>query len=208
MAKNLKGRLITFEGAEGSGKSTQAKLVVNYIRKRGRKVLHIREPGGVPISEAIRKILLSLSSKNMAKECEMLLYMAARAQLVKEVIRPALNQGMIVLCDRFLDSTMAYQGFGYGVDMKMIRTIGRFATFGIQPDLTLLFDMDASQGLQRIVRKKDRIESRALAYHRRVRYGYRQIAAKNPRRVKVIRAYGDKAAIQAQVRFYLDRLLG
>ena len=208
MAKDLRGRFITFEGAEGSGKSTQAKLAARYIRRRGRKVLHIREPGGVPISEAIRKILLSLHSKHMVKECEMLLYMAARAQLVTEIIRPALQKGMIVLCDRFLDSTVAYQGYGYGVDMKIIRTIGRFATFGICPDLTLLFDIDAEQGLNRISRKKDRIESRTLAYHRRVRQGYLRLARQDPRRIKVIQANGAKTVIQDDVRFYIDRLLG
>ncbi len=208
MAKNVKGVFITFEGAEGSGKSTQARLAARYIRSRGRKVLHLREPGGVPISEAVRKILLSRTSKRMVKECEMLLYMAARAQLVGERIRPALQKGTVVLCDRFLDSTLAYQGYGYGVDMQMIRRIGRFATYDISPDRTLLFDINALEGLKRISRRKDRIEARALAYHRRVRQGYLQLARKNPRRFKVIAANGDKGAIQAEVRVYIDRLLG
>ncbi|MDZ4241548.1 MAG: dTMP kinase, partial [Candidatus Omnitrophota bacterium] len=127
------GKFITFEGSEGSGKSTQAALVCDYLKGRKKPVLFLREPGGVRISEEVRRILLSVKNTDMADECETLLYMAARAQLVKEVIRPALKQGKIILCDRFLDSTVVYQGYGNGVDIAEIKRIGKFATGGIAP---------------------------------------------------------------------------
>jgi len=207
-AKNLKGIFITFEGAEGSGKSTQAKRIVAYLKGIKKKVLHIREPGGVKISERIRDILLSLKSRRMSGECEVLLYMAARAQLVEEVICPALKRGDIVLCDRFLDSTIAYQGYGNGANQRMIQTIGRWATANITPDLTLLFDIDAREGLRRAGSAKDRIEKRPLRYHQRVRRGYLALARREPGRIKVIKVDGDKDAIHAKVRCYIDKLLG
>ena len=208
MATDIKGTFITFEGAEGSGKSTQARLLTRYLKEKKKKVLAIREPGGVRISEKIRRILLSLESRGMGDACEVLLYMAARAQLVREVIHPALKRGMIVLCDRFLDSTVAYQGYGNGVDLKMIKTIGRFATEGITPDLTLIFDIDAAEGLRRAGREKDRIEQRSLDYHNRVRQGYLRLARQEPGRTRVIKVDGDKDEVQIRVRGYVDTLLG
>src|SRR3989338_1399096 len=142
----MTGVFITFEGSEGSGKSTQAKLLYRYLRAKGKRVLFIREPGGVVISEKIRQILLDVKNTGMDDVCETLLYMAARAQLVKEVIAPALKKGKIVLCDRFLDSTIVYQGYGNGVDKNFIKTIGRFATQNISPDLTLIFDLPVKEG--------------------------------------------------------------
>src|SRR3989338_2255774 len=144
-----KGKFITFEGSEGSGKSTQAMLVYQHLKRQRKPVLFIREPGGVKISEAIRNILLNVENKSMTDEAEMLLYMAARAQLVGEVILPALKKGKIVLCDRFLDSTIVYQGYGNGVNLDAIKSVGKFATRGIAPDLTLLFDIDTRKGLSR-----------------------------------------------------------
>jgi dTMP kinase len=144
----------------------------------------------------------------MSSECETLLYMAARAQLVEEVIAPALEKGKIVLCDRFLDSTVAYQGYGNGVDVKMIKGIGRFATRAIHPEITFFFDIEAQKGLSRIKgRPKDRIERRAVSYHNKVRQGYIQIARQEPGRVKLINANQPKEEIFGIVKGYLDHLL-
>lgn len=204
----MKGKLITFEGSEGSGKSTQIELARRYLKERNIPVLFVREPGGVHISEKIRGILLDVRNTRMADECETLLYMAARAQLVDEVIAPALKKGMIVLCDRFLDSTIAYQGYGNGVSLDFIKRVGRFATKGIKPDLTLFFDIAAAEGLRRIQRPKDRIERRAIAYHNRVRQGYLRLAQAEPRRIKVICVDKNKEEIQLMVRKDIESLLG
>lgn len=205
---NQKGLFITFEGSEGSGKSTQMELIGQYLKSKNRSVLFVREPGGVAISEKIREILLDAGNKAMAPSCEMLLYMAARAQLVEEVIAPALNKGKAVICDRFLDSTVVYQGYGHQMDVAFIKKVGGFATQGIKPDLTFIFDIDAKKGLARIKRAKDRIEQRAMAYHTRVREGYLDIAKKEPKRIKVINSDQSIEDIHQQVRQHIDRLLG
>lgn len=207
MAMGVKGLLITFEGSEGSGKSTQIDLIFQYLKNQQRKVVFVREPGGVVISEKIREILLDVKNKNMNDACETLLYMASRAQLVDEVIRPALEEGAIVLSDRYLDSTFAYQGYGNGVDLKAIKSIGKFATGGISPDITFLFDIEAATGLGRIQRAKDRIEQRALDYHNRVRQGYLALAKAEPRRICLIKVNDTKEAIHARVRERVDKLL-
>ncbi len=203
----MKGKFITFEGSEGSGKSTQIELVRSYLKKKKKSVLFVREPGGVKISEKIRNILLDIKNIKMSDECETLLYMAARAQLVEEVIAPALKEGKIVLCDRFLDSTIAYQGYGNGIDVAGIKEIGRFATKDIRPNITFFFDIDAKKGLSRISRKKDRIERRAITYHNRVRKGYGAIARSDPGRVKLIDASQSKEEIYKIIQTYIDRLL-
>jgi len=205
---NQKGLFITFEGSEGSGKSTQMELIGQYLKNKKKTVLFVREPGGVAISEKIREILLDAGNKAMAPSCEMLLYMAARAQLVSEVIAPALNKGKAVICDRFLDSTVVYQGYGHQMDVAFIKTVGRFATQDIKPDLTFIFDIEAKKGLARIKRAKDRIEQRAMAYHARVRAGYLDIAKKEPKRIKVINSDQSIEDIHQQVRQHIDRLLG
>ena len=202
-----KGLFITFEGSEGSGKSTQAKFVYDYLRKKGKKVMFIREPGGVKISEAIRKILLDVKNTKMCDETEALLYMAARAQLVHDVIEPALKSGKIILCDRFLDSTVCYQGYGNGVDIDFIKTLGRFVTRGIQPHLTFIFDLDVQEGLRRRGSSRDRIERRAVAYHNRVRNGYLKLAKQEPRRIKVIKVNQSKEEIFKVVRKFIDWMI-
>lgn len=204
----MNGVFITFEGAEGSGKSTQIALAEDYLKGQDRDVLLIREPGGVRISEAIREMLLDVRYTEMTKECEVLLYMAARAQLVEEVILPALRQGKVVLCDRFLDSTLVYQGYGHEMGLDPIRRIGEFATQGLVPDVTVLFDIETEKGLRRAGGNKDRIEQRSLEYHNRVRQGYLKLAEEDPQRVRVIRVDRGKEEIFAQVKAVLDRQLG
>lgn len=203
----MSGKFITFEGSEGAGKSTQIKLAKKYLEAKGKSVDYLREPGGVIISEKIRRILLDVKNGQMSKECETLLYMAARAQLVAEKIQPALKANKIVISDRFLDSTVVYQGYGCGVDLKEIQMIGRFATNNIQPDLTIIFDIDTRKGLSRIKRKKDRIELRDIKYHNKVRQGYQAIAKSNPKRVKLIPVEGTVEEVHMAVRQYLDKLL-
>ena len=200
MAKNLKGIFITFEGSEGSGKSTQMRLLYRYLKRRKVNVIQMREPGGVKISEAIRRLLLSVKNKEMTAECETLLYLAARSQIVAEVIEPALKAGKVVLCDRFLDSTLVYQGYGNGVDLNFIRSVGKMVTRGISPDLTFFFDIDTRKGLSRIGRTKDRIELRSLAYHNRVRRGYQALARQDPKRFRVIKVDGGKEEIHEIVK--------
>ncbi len=207
MAMGVKGKFITFEGAEGSGKSTQLKLAYSYLKKKKKPVVFLREPGGVVISEKIRDILLDVKNKKMLHSCEMLLYMAARAQLVEEVILPILKKGKIILCDRFLDSTVAYQGYGHRMDLGLIKGIGRFVTQNITPDLTLLFDIDVEEGLSRIRRAKDRIERRSFEYHNRVRQGYLSLARQEPKRIRVIKGNQDKEVVWQVVKGHLNRTL-
>ncbi|MBP7163597.1 MAG: dTMP kinase, partial [Candidatus Omnitrophica bacterium] len=204
----MKGVFITFEGSEGSGKSTQAAMICKYLKDKGRPALHLREPGVVKISETIRRILLDVRNSGMTKECETLLYMAARAQLVEEKVLPALKQGQVVLCDRFLDSTVAYQGYGNGVDINFIKDIGRMVTQGLVPDLTFLFDIETEKGLERTGQNKDRIELRSLHYHNRVRKGYLRLAQEEPGRIKIIRVNKSKEDIHALVKKAVDALLG
>ena len=203
----VKGKFITFEGAEGCGKSTQSKLLVEYLQKKGFAAKLFREPGGVAISEKVRAILLDKANTAMNKECETLLYMAARAQLVEEVVVPELEKGTVLICDRFLDSTLAYQGYGCGVDIKTIVAIGEFATKGIRPNLTFFLDLDIEEGLRRRGGERDRIELRSLEYHNRVRKGYLDIAKKEPGRVMVIDGRKAKEEIFAIIKQKVDALL-
>ncbi len=181
-----RGILITFEGGEGSGKSTQVKLLYRYLRKRGRRVFLTREPGGTKISDKIRKILLDKKHNRMTPLCETLLYMASRAQLAEEVIRPKFKRGFIVLCDRWLDATLAYQGYGAGVDIRWIQSLGRTATAGIKPKLTVFLDLPVELGLRRAKNHgpADRMERKALLFHKKVRAGYLAIAKKEPGRIR------------------------
>ena len=204
----MSGKFITFEGAEGSGKSTQAALVLEYLKSKKLPTLLLREPGGVKISENIRKLLLDVNNAGMGDECETLLYMAARAQMVKEVLGPQLKSSKIVLCDRFLDSTIAYQGYGNGIDIKIIEQLGLFATQGLVPDLTILFDIQPEKGLGRAGQKRDRIESRSLEYHKRVRNGYLDLSKRNPARIKVIKVDAGVEEIFKRVKVPIDALLG
>lgn len=196
----IKGRFITFEGSEGSGKSTQSHLLYEYLKKRGYKVIYLREPGGTPISEKIRGILLDAKNSSMSGACEMLLYMASRAQLTSEVIKPSLKKGRIVICDRFLDSTVAYQGFGLGIDTDFIKSVGNFATAGIKPALTIFLDLAVEEGLKHRESSEDRIEKRPFLYHLRVRQGYLKLAEEEPARIKIVKVEEDKVATQDKIR--------
>lgn len=195
-----KGCFITFEGPEKSGKSTQAKLLSRYLKGLGYRTVFVREPGSTEIGEKIRKVLLNTKHKEMGEMPEMLLYMAARAQLVEEVIKPAIKKGWIVLCDRFLDSTIAYQGYGCGLDKDVIRQVGALATSGIRPDLTILLDFWASSENLRNHKNPDRIEMRPDAFHQRVRRGYFELAGQEPRRIRVVRVEESKEETQAKIR--------
>lgn len=202
----MKGKFITFEGSEGCGKSTQSRLLYNYLRQKGHDVIYLREPGGTAISEKIRNILLDPDNR-IGPECEMLLYMASRSEVVREIIKPALKQGKIVICDRFLDSTLAYQGYGLGMDLGFIEKMGDFVTGGIRPGLTILLDLAVGKGLENRRFSKDRIESRSLAYHQRVRVGYLKMAKAQSQRIKIIKVDKDKSVTQAKIRLVTERFL-
>ncbi|MDD5098031.1 MAG: dTMP kinase [Candidatus Omnitrophica bacterium] len=195
----MKGKFITFEGSEGCGKSTQSRLLAQYLRSKGKRVVYLREPGGVKASEEIRRLLLNPHNK-ISPAAETLLYMAARAELVSEIIKPALAKGKIVICDRFLDSTIAYQGYGLGINIPMIKAIGKFATLGIKPDLTIFLDLPVEKGLKHRKNQEDRIELRSLQYHRKVRRGYLALARQEPGRIKVIKLDDDIKVTQEKIR--------
>lgn len=201
----MKGKFITFEGSEGCGKSTQSKMLFDYLKSGGSKIIYLREPGGVKVSEAIREILLNPKNR-ISPEAETLLYMAARAQVVEEVIKPALIAGKIVVCDRFMDSTIAYQGYGLGIDIKQIKSFGDFATQGIFPDLTIFLDLPVKSGLKYRCNCKDRIERRSIAYHEKVRKGYLALAKEQPERIKVVKVQEDKIKTQEAVRRAVNAL--
>ena len=195
-----RGKFITIEGPEGSGKSTHSRLLCLYLKRNGYKVLHTREPGGTEIGEAIRRILLDKKNKDISDACELFLFLAARAQIVEEVIKPALAKGYTVVCDRFHDATVAYQGYGAGLDLKLIVSAGRLATGSLRPDLTILLDVETKVGLKR-AGMKDRMEIKSVRFHKKVREGYLEVAKKEPGRVKVIRtADATVAQIQDKVR--------
>jgi len=173
-----KGIFITVEGTDGSGKTTQMNLIVDYLKKSGCDTVMLREPGGTEISEKIRNIILDPAHRKMCEKTEMFLYAAARAQLVKEVIKPALSQGRIVVCDRYVDSTYAYQGYGRGLDLDTLISINEVATEGTMPDFTFFFDIDPEIALSRRVASgiPDRIEIEKADFHKRVCEGYRQLS--------------------------------
>ena len=194
----MRGLLITFEGTEGTGKSTQVRLLADDLRAAGRRMIVSREPGGTAFGRSLRGMLLDPAAANIAPWAELFLYLADRAQHVREVMLPALERGEWVLCDRFSDATLAYQGFGRGLDEAFIREACSRAATGLVPDLTLLFDLeDVSVGIERARRRQlsdgtagveDRFEHEALAFHTRVRDGYRSLAAAEPRRFRSVPA--------------------
>ncbi|MEZ4599460.1 MAG: dTMP kinase [Syntrophotaleaceae bacterium] len=198
---------ITFEGIEGCGKTTQISLLCESLRLQGHQVVVTREPGGCAIADAIRQILLDPVHQAMTPKTELLLYAAARAQHVAEVIQPALAQGRIVLCDRYIDATLAYQGYGRGLDRALVEDLNQLATSGCRPDLTLLLDMPAADGLERAIQRNSlqnlategRFELEAVAFHDRVRRGYLDLAEKEAQRFRVIEARGSVAEVAERI---------
>lgn len=203
MRRNKRGRLITFEGTEGSGKSTQIRFAANHLRKKGFPVLLMREPGATQTGEAIRKILLDKKLRQMRPETELLLYLAARAQLVREKIEPALKSGKIVVLDRYEDSTLAYQGFGGRIPLDTIRKMSLFARGKRIPDLTFLLDVDIREGLRRSGRG-DRIEKKSVSFHQRVRKGFLELARRDPKRFTVILPGQSIPEVRKQIQERLD----
>jgi dTMP kinase len=201
------GTFITFEGIEGSGKSTQAGLLKTFLEDQGLEVLVTREPGGSPIGEQIRRILLDPGNHGMVPLAELLLYEASRCQHVEAVIRPALEDGKMVICDRFFDASTAYQGHARGLEIKMVGELNLIATGGRKPDLTIVLDLPVDMGIKRLGRKLDRIEREAVAFHERVRQGYLRIAEVEPDRVKVVDAARSADDTFSDVRDLVERLI-
>ena len=198
--------LITFEGVEGSGKTTQMMRLERWLRQQGRKVEHTREPDGTRLGVEVRR-LFERPGVQPKPLVEVFLFMAARQQHVTEKIRPWLDRGRVVLCDRYADATVAYQGYGRGVDPDLIRELNARATSGVMPDLTLLFDLDPAAGLRRNRakgRRLDRFEREALAFHRKVRRGYLEILRAEPKRVRLIRAAQPPDVVEAEVRTIVE----
>lgn len=198
-----KGVFITFEGGDGAGKSTHLYFVAEALRSRGEHVVCLREPGGTIIGEQLRGTVLDPGNYIMSPECELLIYEAARAQLVDQVIKPALDAGDIVLCDRFADSTVAYQSFGRGIDRAFIDTANRFACQGVWPDRTILMltGGDAEVGLERATHDKhaDRLEMAGIDFHERVNEGYLTMAGEDPERIRVVISDEGKSATARKV---------
>ena len=176
---------ITFKGADGCGKTTHIKVIDDYLRSKGYKTLLTREPGSKGLGEKIREILLNYDGE-VSSRCESFLFLADRAQHVDCIIKPALQEGTIVLCDRHTDSTVAYQGYGRGLDIEEIKKLNALATGGLKPDLTIVFDVDIETSQARVGKNKDRMESAGIEFFKKVREGFLEIAKEEPQRVKVI----------------------
>jgi dTMP kinase len=200
---------ITFEGTEGCGKTSQIPLLADFLREKGYHVLTTREPGGTAIGDQIRKVLVDLTNTTMEWRTEILLFQASRAQHVDELIRPNLASGAVVLCDRFADSTLAYQGYGYQRDIDQLQPIIKFATGGLKPDLTILLDLDIHVGLQRREQggSWNRLDAYQVEFYQRVREGYHKLAQAEPQRWVCVDASGTVNQVQAEIRrLVLERL--
>jgi len=210
-----RGLFITFEGIDGCGKSTQLSIAAERLRGEGFPILVTREPGGTPIAEKIREILISPENSEMVNECELLLYLAARAQHVREKIIPALNEGKIVLCDRFQEATFAYQGFGRNFPLEYLKGLNNFATGSLFPDCTFIFDISESVSRNRLEamnKGKDRLEQNGLDFYRKIRNGYHQLASEEPKRIILLN--GEKSVsevselVYSQIREMVSKKVG
>lgn len=205
----MRGVFITLEGADGCGKTTQAALVAAELESRGREVVRLREPGGTAISEKVRALLLDPANAEMVPECELLLYEASRAQLTRQVIEPALARGAVVLCDRYYDSTFAYQAGGRALDDALVLRANVLGSCGVSPDRTLVFDLDPAVAYARATAGgADRMEAEGLAFQERVRAAYLRLAAEEPERVRVVDALGEKDEVAARALAALADLWG
>ena len=203
--------LITFEGPDGSGKTTQARRIAEWLASLGHEVLVIREPGGTEIGDRVRAILMDRANTHLDPRAEMLLFCASRAQMMAEKVRPHLARDGIVICDRFADSTLAYQGYGRGLDLGILRILLDFATFGIKPDLTLCLDVDPRTGLERRASDRggmNRLDAEPLAFHERVRAGYLALAAEEPQRWVVIDAGAPPDVVERRLQDTISARLG
>ncbi|WP_253904812.1 dTMP kinase [Adlercreutzia sp. ZJ473] len=202
-APSSRGVFVTFEGGDGAGKTTHIGFLADALEERGAEVVRLREPGGTPVGEALRAVVLDPAHESLADEAELLIYEAARAQVVAEVIEPALERGAVVLCDRFLDSTVAYQAFGRGLDRAFVDAANRFSTRGIMPDRTLLMTCGSpEEGLVRVGARRaaaDRLEQAGAAFHGRVAAGFAAIAQEDPARVRVISSDGPRSVTAAMI---------
>ncbi|MDH5640491.1 MAG: dTMP kinase [Nitrospira sp.] len=209
-SRQRRGLFISLEGGEGSGKTTQALRLFHLLTAKGYDVVQTREPGGTAVAERLRGILLDRSDETVTPETEALLMLAARRQHVEHVIRPALASGKVVICDRFSDSTLAYQGYGRGLDLKLLRMINRWVTDTVTPHLTLFFDIPIAAGLKRRrghSAEQNRLDHETHRFHAKVRSGFQALATREPRRIKILdaRRSPDSVAVEVE-RLVLDKL--
>lgn len=198
-----KGLFITFEGIDGCGKTTQLNLLAEYLKQKGLEVVITREPGATGLGKKLREILLNYDGE-VSPNCESFLFLADRAQHIDTLVKPSIEAGKIVLCDRHTDSTVAYQGYGRGLDLERIKMLNNLATSGIKPDLTFVFDIDVKTAQSRVGKTKDRMESAGIDFHNKVRNGYLEIAKQEPERVKVINSNDNIENIFEQVKKYIE----
>jgi dTMP kinase len=205
----MRGFFITFEGIEGSGKSTQIESLARRLTRLGHSVIVTREPGGTRFGEQIRKVLLSVQNRRLDPRAELFLYLASRTQHLEEVILPALQKGKVVLCDRFSDATLSYQGFGRRLDMKTVRTAVDYAAKGFSPDLTLLLDLEVRVGLARVRDRgrSNRLDREQREFHERVRAGYLRLARMNRKRIEIVEASREPSAVARDIQTLVDRRL-
>jgi dTMP kinase len=205
----MTGKFITFEGIEGCGKTTQIKLLNDYLLKKGLKTVLSREPGGTKIGDAVRGILLDASNKMMSPLTELILYGASRAQHLEELIKPAIAEGKVVLCDRYSDSTTAYQGAARRLSSDILKRVDDVATGGFKPDLTIILDVDPAEGLKRAKGRSapDRFEQEELSFHERVRDGYLKLARSEPERIKVVDGSGGVEEIHKEIVKLVENVL-
>jgi dTMP kinase len=208
VAATYPGKFIVLDGPEGAGKSTQVERLIQRLRQMGRRATAVRDPGSTPVSERIREVLLDKRLPEMDVRTEVFLYMASRAEMVARIIRPALDVGLTVVSDRFVSSTVAYQGAAGGVDPSLIWDLGRIACGGIEPDLTVILDLPVDAGFGRIRRERDRIESKDRAYHEKVRQGFLAMARERPEKFAVVDATQPPDEVARAIEQAVTRVLG
>jgi dTMP kinase len=207
VAERYPGQFIVLDGPEGSGKTTQVERLIQWLREGGRQATAVRDPGSTPVSERIREVLLDKRLPEMDVHTEIFLYMASRAEMVARIILPALEVGLVVVSDRFVSSTAAYQGAAGGLSPEIIWNLGRIACAGIEPDLTVILDLDVETGFARLRRERDRIESKDRAYHEKVRQGFLAMAAERPDRFAVVDASRPPDDVTRHIREAVARVL-